>query len=578
MPVHPRKEPEKRFMLPFATPGTNRSKDFTKNMERAAVLYLAESKRKKGESNLLKRTDEKLVFVAETCYPVWLSPYSTATLMFDGLGNSSHTFHIDATPDVEVFNEDIRRNQKTTEVYTATLTRNMYYFKNAKDKEEAKIEGLITAPDLKEAFENYLPHMKEVRKPLPSRVILKPAIKACEIKEALTQLSNMRKRIDREIENLDAGMKLLNKTTARRVRAIKNEIKKSGHTHQRKIKKTKTKSTRKLLQIQNQYNQIITRTSKKFKNKLLRLNQKQTQLKKAQRNLRNDAKRFEAKLQSSRSHKRKRSEHHWFIKLEKTKKKIPELRKKIEETTRQIRQVENAQKLELVKQRIECCKRIEAANKKFLDLQGSREAETIMKRQEIATLEGITRYITKSMQETAQNKKLFNTELDSISLPTRTRSLRLVYMPFYLARLEKKDKKRYAIYPPSIVGGLGVLTKMKGALGAAKVKALLQPRSEAMATFVNHLPMLFEKKPMLEKYVTEVGIQKSILLKKQLRTSVTKGLEELENENWISKSEHQTFSKILYMYASAIKHRTNVQLIPQTSILKCLPAQVAHAN
>jgi hypothetical protein len=119
---------------------------------------------------------------------------------------------------------------------------------------------------------------------------------------------------------------------------------------------------------------------------------------------------------------------------------------------------------------------------------------------------------------------------------------------------------------------------MKGALGAAKVKALLQPRSEAMVTFVNHLPTLFEKKPMLEKYVTEVGIQKSILLKKQLRASVTQGLGELESENWISKSEHQTFSKILYMYASAIKHRTNVQLIPQISILKCLPAQVAHAN
>jgi len=578
MPVHARKEPKKRFMLPFATPGTSRFKNFTKNMERAAVLYLAESNRKKGESSLLKKTYEKLVFIAEACYPIWLAPCNTETMMFDGLGISSHTFSIDDTPNVEVFNRDIRRNQKTTEAYTATLTRNIDYFKNAQDRQETKIEGLITAPDLKEALKNYLPHMKEIRKPFAAKVLIKPAIKACEIQAGITQLSNLRKKIDRDIDNIEASMKLLNTTTTRRVKAIKNEIKKSRQTHHRKTTETKLKSTRKLLQIQSQYNQKITRTSRKFKKKLLQLNKNQIKLKKAQRNLRKEAKRCETKLQSSRSHKRKRSERHWFLKLEKTKKKISALYKRIEENAKQIRYVENAQKLELAKQRIECCKRIEAANKKFLDLQGSREAETIMKRQEIATLEDITRFITKSMQEITQNKKLFNAELDTIAMPKRKSSLRLVYMPFYLVRLEKEDKKRYTLYPPSVVGDMGILIKMKGALGAAKVKALLQPRSEAMATFLNQLPTLFEKKPMLEKYVTEAGIRRSILLRKQLRASVTKGLRALDNEDWISKSEHQTFTKILYMYASAMKQRTSVKLIRANSPLKFLPAQIAHAN
>jgi len=153
-----------------------------------------------------------------------------------------------------------------------------------------------------------------------------------------------------------------------------------------------------------------------------------------------------------------------------------------------------------------------------------------------------------------------------------------VYMPFYLVRLEKEDKKRYTLYPPSVIGDMGVLVKLKGALGTAKVKALLQPRSEAIATFLNQMPTLFEKKPMLEKYVTEAGIRRSILLRKQLRASVTKGLRELENEDWISKSEHQNFNKILYMYASAMKRRTSVKLIRENSHLKFLPAQIAHAN
>jgi hypothetical protein len=578
MPVHGRKEPKKRFMLPFATPSTSRFKDFTKNMERAAVLYLAESNRKKGESSLLKKTDEKLVFITEAYYPVWIATCNTTTLMFDGFGISSHTLSLDDTPDTEVFSRDIRRNQKTTEAYTATLTRNIDYFKNAQGTQETKIEGLITAPDLKEAFKNYLPHMKEIRKPLAAKVLLKPAIKSCEIQAGITQLSNLRKKIDRDIENMDASMKLLNTTTTRRVKAIRNEIKKSRQKHYRKTKETKLKSTRRLLQIQSQYNQKITRTSRKFKKKLLQLNKNQVKLKKTQRNLRKEAKRCETKFQSCRRHNRKRSERHWFLKLERTKKKLPALHKRIEENAKQIRHVENAQKLELAKQRIKCCKHIEAANKKLLDLQGSREAETIMKRQEIATLEDITRYITKSMQEIVQNKKLFNAELDTVAMSRGKSSLRLVYMPFYLVRFEKEDKKRYALYPPSVIGDMGVLTKMKGALGAAKMKALLQPRSEAITTFLNQLPTLFEKKPMLEKYVTEAGIRRSILLRKQLRASVMKGLKELESENWISKGEHQTFSKILYMYASAIKRGTNLKLIRENNHLKFLPAQIAHAN
>ena len=572
MPAHAKKGPKNRFILPFATLGTNRFKDFTKNMEMAAVLYLAESNRKKGESQLLKRTDEKIVFLAEACYPIWLVPYKTATLMFDGLGIASHTLSYDVTPDVEIFTKDILRNQKTTEAYTATLTRNVDYFRNFQGKEEIKIEGLITTPDFKQAFRNYLPLIKKMKKPFTTKVALKPTIKTYEIQAGIKQFSTLRKKIDKDIQNMDASMKLLNTATARRVKAIKEEIKKSREAHHRKIKKTKLKSTKRLQKIQSQYNQKITRTSKKFKKKLLRLKKNQIKLKRATRTLRKEAKRCEIKLQHSRRNKKKRIEHQWTLKLERTKKKLSTIRKKIEVDSKRIRNTENAQKLELAKQRIACCKRIESANKKFRDLQGSREAEIIMKRQEIATLEDVTRCITKSMQEMVQKRKLFNAEFDRITLPRGKRTRRLVYVPFYLVRYEKGDQKRYVVYPPLVAKDMSVLTKMKGALGATKAKALIQSRSEATATFLNQLPALFEKKPMLEKYLTEAGIQRSLLLKKQLRAGVTKGLKELENENWISKNELRAFSKILYIYASSMNKRTNVKLIPENSYLKCLPA------
>jgi hypothetical protein len=64
---------------------------------------------------------------------------------------------------------------------------------------------------------------------------------------------------------------------------------------------------------------------------------------------------------------------------------------------------------------------------------------------------------------------------------------------------------------------------------------------------------LIEKNPMLEKDITEAGIQASILLKKRLRVGVKKGLIDLENESWISKKELEAFSKLLYIYTGAVR-------------------------
>jgi hypothetical protein len=96
---------------------------------------------------------------------------------------------------------------------------------------------------------------------------------------------------------------------------------------------------------------------------------------------------------------------------------------------------------------------------------------------------------------------------------------------------------------------MGILTKMKGALGAAKMTALLQSRSKALNQFLDRIVPLIEKDPMLEKVVTEAGIRDSILLKKQLRIGVKRGLKQLEREKWITKDELQTLSKFLYIYA-----------------------------
>jgi hypothetical protein len=566
---HAAKGSRKRFILPFATPAADRPKEFTKNKEMAAILYLAESNREKGESKLLKKTDEKIVFLAETFYPLWLIPYNSANLVFDGLNLASTQIHYEATPDAETFTKDIQSKRTTTEAYTATLTRNTHYFTGCKSKERTEIEGLVTTPDLKKDLKNYFPSMKEATKPFTTSVVLPPVIESDKIQAGIKQLSNLRKTINEDIENMNTSTKLLNTTSARRAKAIREEIKKTQERYRTDIKKTKRRTKARILQIRSRYNRRIAKTSKRFKKRLLNLNKNQTEHRKALRYLTTEDKRRQIKLQSSRRRKKKNAKAQWTLKLERTKRRFAVLRKDIEANRKLILHVENVQKRELNKQKTRYLKRIESATKIFLDLQGSKEAEIAIKRQEIARVEDLTRNIPKSIQEKVQEKKTFREEIENLTIQHGKQTNKLVYMPFYLARYEKGEKKRYKIYPPSIVGDMGTMTKMKGALGAAKVNALLQPRSEAIARLLNQLPKLLEKKPVLEKNVTEDGIMNSILLRKQLRIGVKKGLKELENENWISKNEHQTISKILYIYSSSMGCRTKAVLIPENDYLKC---------
>ncbi len=153
------------------------------------------------------------------------------------------------------------------------------------------------------------------------------------------------------------------------------------------------------------------------------------------------------------------------------------------------------------------------------------------------------------MNEMAKSKKAALNEFNRISIPRRKGARALVYLPFYFVRYEMEAKKRYVVYPPSVAGGMGFLTKMKGALGGAKMKAFLQPRSKAITAFLNQLVTVVQKDPVFEKEVTDAGIQDSVLRMKELRIGAKRGLKELRDEKWISKNELQTISDLLYMYA-----------------------------
>ena len=538
-----------KLTLPFAVSAHNRIKDFTEDMEMAAILYLAESNREKGEGHILKKPDEKLVFIAKAAYPIWLVPWTKGILVFDGLGATTHALSYDTLPDINTFNKDITQNARTSETYSTALSRNSHYFENFTAKEEKTIENLIATPDFIQDFSIYLSKAESTKKPLITRAILSSIIEQTEISTSIEEISGLMTKINEDIESIDTSMKLLNKTTLEKTRTMREEIKGIRKELGKQIAKVKPRVRRKTRQIQEKYSKKITRASRGFERRLQLLNKNRVKHEKMQRHLIVEINRCEAKIASCRRRKKKRNEALWASRLKRVRKKLSPLARNIRNIDENISKLETVKASRISQQRLECDASREKAAAILRELEASREAQVRMKRQEITSLDQATAQIISQMKEMAKSKKAALNEIDKVNMSTRKRACALVYLPFYLARYEKEGKQRYLIYPPSIVGDMGILTKMKGALGAARMKAFLQPRSKAIATFLNQLVPLLQQDPMLEKEVTEAGIQESVLRIKELRMGIKRGLEELENEQWISRNELRDFSKLLYIYA-----------------------------
>ena len=534
-----------KLTLPFTVPAEDRVKAFTKDMEMAAIFYLVESERGKGEGRILKKPAEKLAFIAETCYPIWLVPWRGRTLLFDGLGVTTHILPYDLLPDIKAFDNDIQGSAKTREAFSVALSQNANYFQNFAGKEEKTIEGLITNPDFIQDFVSYLSEVEEIEKPVTTRAVLSPTIDESEISASIEELSDLGARLKGDIKNLGKSMKLLSVRTREHAKTLLEEIKEIRKKFDQRIEKIKPRVTERIQQIQERYDEEITRISKRYDRQLRPLHKDRVKFEKMQERLTAEIDRCEAEIKSCRLRKDEGGEIQWSQKLEKIKRKLPTLEKSIRDIDRKIENTETAKKLEISQRRTKREARIEEAMKVLRELEASREARIRMKRQEITSLKDTTSSIINQMNEMVKSKKTALNELDRMGTPRRKTEYVLVYLPLYFVCYETELKKRYVVYPPSIVGSMGILTKLKGVFGATKMKSFLQPRSKTITALLNQLVILTEENPVFEKDISDAGIKANILRTTELRIGVKRGLKELRDEKWISESELQTFSKLV---------------------------------
>lgn len=534
-----------RFLLPFAVPAKDRQKRFTEKMEKAAILCLAELERQRGEGFILKRQPEEIAFIAEACYPMWLVPWRKKTLLFDGLGVMAHTFSYATLPDVKTFINNIEGGTENHEAYLAFLSDNLNYFQSFTEEEEKTIKALVTNPDFIQDLTSYLPLAKKIKKSIPNKVFLSPTIDESEISFFIKEISNLRDRLTQDIVDLHETMRLLNKTAKKYIKDFQKEIGKVREKLDKKITVLKPSVMKKIRKIQREYDKKISLVSKHIERQLHLLHQEYIKLEKTKQRKVANIDRCEAEIKSCRLRKDETDELRWRKEIESCRKEISLLDKSLKGLQKKIKDAESMKKAEIVKIRAECDIEVDKVMEDIREVEASRDAKIQIMQKEMESLQDLTSQIIEQINKLVELKRQAINNLDQVGLQKRRRTHALTYIPFYLTCYQTRSKRRYITYPPSIAGSMGILTKFKGVFGVAKTKSLLQFRSKSMSDLINQAVMLLEKNPVFEKEIYDAGIESNVLRTKEMRKSLEKGLEELRDEEWVSESEFEVFTKPL---------------------------------
>lgn len=534
-----------KLLLPFIVPAKDRKKSFGRDMERAVILCLAEMERKKSGGLVGDKEGEKLALIAQMFYPMWLVPWKERSLLFDGMGVAKYSVTYNVLPEVQEFIEDLEESSKTREVYSAFLSDSLNYFKNFAGGKEKTVSGLVVNKEFIQEFMPYLEEMKTTKNESSEKVFLAPALDKSTISSTVQDLLKTRKLVEKDIENLQKIMSLLNNTTKEHVETTRKKIEEVKRKFNKKIAELKPSVMEEIQRIKRKYNKKITKCTQKAKPHLRRLHKEHAKLEKTAEARKIKIERCEAEVKSCKLRKDEEAELRWKEEIKKCKEEISDLEKKIKALDKKLEAEEAAEKREIVELRAKCDEQVEEANKKLREEEASRDGEISMNQREIELLENSTATVISSINNLLMLKKKALDELNGLGFPKEQPEKALVYIPTYFVCYTKNSEERYELYAPSLAGSLGILTKFKGVFGGSRVKSLLKPRSKALTSFLNRLLVLLTQDPVFKKNVLDAGVEANIFGTNESRLNIAMGLKKLKEEEWISESELESLNKFL---------------------------------
>ena len=537
-----------RITLPYIVEDNERKKPFTQEMETAAILCLAEAKRKKPR--ILGTSQEKLSFISKLHYPLWIIPWDNASIIVDGLEIFSHTITYMKPPDVKLFVEDLQMSKTLRELFRSSLKKHTKTFEDFIDTTQIPMDAIVADKETLTTISQYIaqePAAKE-KKTAPIALIPPKLDENVALKMAEKLFDNWR-LTQSEIKGLQYAINVLSEESRFHEQKIASEVEQTIETFEKKISRIKIEVDKEVEKLTIERNdktkKIFEASEKELKGALKEKEKHEQKLEKLERDKRVYQKRKQLR-------KRKGNEAgvvYWEHKIKTCKNKISETKGKFKVLSQFIENTRKQSELGIKKLNDSYQGMIAKERKKVSDVENLRDSQIKMTQKEIEDLTSETAAITNLIGQLIEQKRLHASQLKELTIPWRPETATLINVPFYVFRYETEAKSRYHVHPPAVVMGYeGIIRKIQKVIWSfsleSRIKLLLHPRSKALEEmFTSKLAEKIRKDKALLEIVYKVGSLNNQLNIQNFGEALAKGMKELKVEGWIAQEEKDTILK-----------------------------------
>jgi hypothetical protein len=529
-----------KYILPFSVLSERRRKPFTAEMEIAAVFSVAELNRKKGTRILLKLSKEKIVFISKIGYPLRLLPFSNKVLLFDGLGVSDYNLQYSMILNIKHLAGILKTGPKTLETHMALLTDNTNYFGAPVKEKNHLVKGLISNPDFLKEMDSYRQEAIKMENQPIKIGLLSPTIEESRLLSITHELADLHSTFEKDIKTLNISIKLLNKATQNFLKELSEEAKAIREEFVAKINEEEIIVAPKVNALREEYDKKTIELAQKFENRQLPLHQQKMKLEKSKEEVTSKIEQYQLEAENRSNLDDQPGKQKCKRNANVAKNELSGIQDQLKKNDEALKDLENQRTFEAMELRSTLEAGIKEARKNLVEIEASRDAKILLNTQEMEKLQEKTKLLCHQMSSMTIVREKDISQFEKLWLRQESENLNnaLVYVPFYVVCYDsEKKKKRYLVIPPTAIGNIGISTRLKGALGRAKIKAFHVPRFKAITSLADTIQLESERNSIFKTELKEIGEENNILAGSSALEEIEKGLLSLRDQGWLTDKD-----------------------------------------
>ena len=160
------------LFIPYAVEEPDRDKPFSPEMEKAAILCLAEVKKRR--TGLLRKNPEEVGYILKLHYPLWCIPWREKYIIVDSIGLSATSINQISIPNIIDFTEDLKRSSTSFSLFKKALRKNAKTFNGFDLAKKEIIEAIVGEDTVLKSLSDLFNHHKTIIDTKDDMIFLAP--------------------------------------------------------------------------------------------------------------------------------------------------------------------------------------------------------------------------------------------------------------------------------------------------------------------------------------------------------------------------------------------------------------------